>query len=419
MTAPLLNPHLTGVRCFACDRPHDPHALLTVCDACGLPLRVDYDLAAVRLSLRDVERRPPTLWRYRELLPLREGDETSLAEGFTPLLRVDDRVLVKDEARNPTGSFKARGMAVAVSMAKHLGARALAAPSAGNAAGALAAYGARAKLPVTVAMPEDTPRAFVEECRLYGADVRLVPGTISDAGKQLREHGPAGAFDVSTLREPYRIEGKKTMAYEIVEQLGGRLPDVILYPTGGGTGLVGMWKAFDEMRGARLDPRGARPRLVSVQVAGCAPVVKRLRRGRRAHRAVARPAHACVRPARPRAARRLPLPARAARHPRHRRRGARGRDGARDARARRAQRHRRVPRGRRGVGGAGHAARPRLREGRRRGRRLQHGHGAQVPVTQSFSSASLSVASARAARDLIVPSGTFSRSAISAYVSPS
>jgi len=249
-----------------------------VCVACALPLRVDYDLDAIRaagtLTLRHLERRAPTLWRYREVLPLLEGDETSLAEGFTPLLRVDERVHVKDESRNPTGSFKARGMAVAVSMAKHLGARSLSAPSAGNAAGALAAYGARAGLPVTVAMPEDTPGAFVEECRLYGADVRLVPGTISDAGKHLREHGPPGAFDVSTLREPYRIEGKKTMAYEIFEQLGGRLPDVVLYPTGGGTGLVGMWKAFDEMQALRWIPEGMRPRLVSVQVTGCAPVVK-------------------------------------------------------------------------------------------------------------------------------------------------
>jgi len=275
---PTLSPYLAGVRCFACDRAHDPHALLGVCSACGLPLRVDVDLAAVRaagtLTLASLRDRPPTLWRYREVLPLREGDETSLAEGFTPMLRVGERVHVKDESRNPTGSFKARGMAVAVSMAKHLGARALSAPSAGNAAGALAAYGARAGLPVTVAMPEDTPRPFVEECRLYGADVRLVPGTISDAGKHLREHGPAGAFDVSTLREPYRIEGKKTMAYELVEQMGGRVPDVVLYPTGGGTGLVGMWKAFDEMEALGWIAPGARPRLVSVQVAGCAPVVK-------------------------------------------------------------------------------------------------------------------------------------------------
>jgi threonine synthase len=209
---PALSPYLLGIHCFACQRPHDVHALLGVCTACGMPLRVEYDLGAIRaagtFALDRLADREPTLWRYREVLPLRAGDETTLAEGFTPLLRVGDHVHVKDESRNPTGSFKARGMTVAVSMAKHLGAKALSAPSAGNAAGALAAYGARAGLPVTVAMPEDTPSAFVEECRLYGAAVKLVPGTISDAGKHLREHGPAGAFDVSTLREPYRIEGK-------------------------------------------------------------------------------------------------------------------------------------------------------------------------------------------------------------------
>ena len=197
-------------------------------------------------------------------------------------------------------------MAVAVSVAKHLGARALSAPSAGNAAGALAAYGARAGLPVTVAMPDDTPRAFVEECRLYGADVRLVPGTISDAGKHLREHGPAGAFDVSTLREPYRIEGKKTMAYEIVEQLGGRLPDVVVYPTGGGTGLIGMWKAFDEMEALGWIAAGRRPRLVSVQVTGGARSYREgLRRGvpRRRSLGVDPPAHPGV------AGLRVPAPA--------------------------------------------------------------------------------------------------------------
>ncbi len=173
------------------------------------------------------------MWRYREVLPLLEGDGVTLGEGFTPLLEVVRNVWVKDEGQNPTGSFKARGMAAAVSMAKRLGARALSAPSAGNAAGALAAYGARAGLPVTVAMPEDTPRAFFEECRHFGATVHTVKGTISDAGKFLREHGPQDAFDVSTLREPYRIEGKKTMAYELVEQLAGEVPDVVLYPTGG------------------------------------------------------------------------------------------------------------------------------------------------------------------------------------------
>jgi threonine synthase len=245
-----------------------------------MPLRVDYDLSAVRLKLSDLADRPPTLWRYREVLPLLEGDEVSLAEGFTPLLPIETNVWVKDEARNPTGSFKARGMAAAVSMAKQLGARALSAPSAGNAAGALAAYGARAGLPVTVAMPEDTPKPFFSECELYGATIHRVQGTIADAGKFLREHGPKDTFDISTLREPYRIEGKKTMAYELVEQMDGEVPDVVLYPTGGGTGLIGMWKAFDEMQKLGWVPAGKRPRFVSVQAAGCAPVAKAFREGR-------------------------------------------------------------------------------------------------------------------------------------------
>ena len=275
-----LSPLLAGIHCFACETAHDPQQLLTVCRACGLPLRVDYDLSSVKVSLRDLRSREPSLWRYREVLPLLAGDEVSLVEGMTPLLKVETNVWVKDEARNPTGSFKARGMALAVSMAKHLGATALAAPSAGNAAGALAAYGARAGLPVTVAMPVDTPKAFFDECELYGATIHRVEGTIADAGKFLREHGPKGAFDVSTLREPYRIEGKKTMAFELVEQFDGEIPDVVIYPTGGGTGLVGMWKAFDEMERLGWIPRGRRPRFVSVQSAGCAPVAKAFLEGK-------------------------------------------------------------------------------------------------------------------------------------------
>jgi threonine synthase len=277
MTTPRLSRYLSGVSCFACGKAHDPHQLLTVCTACGMPLRVDYDLSRVRLKIADLASRPASLWRYREVLPLEESNAVTLSEGFTPLLRVEPNVWVKDEARNPTGSFKARGMAVAISMAKHLGARALSAPSAGNAAGALAAYGARAGLPVTVAMPEDTPAPFFAECELYGATVHRVKGTIADAGKFLREHGPKDAFDVSTLREPYRIEGKKTMAYELVEQMNGEVPDVVLYPTGGGTGLIGMWKAFSEMERLGLVTQGRRPRFVSVQAAGCAPVAKAFR----------------------------------------------------------------------------------------------------------------------------------------------
>ena len=279
MNSPRLSPYLSGVRCFACETAHDPRTLLGVCVKCGMPLRVDYDLGAIRWQRGDVRGREPTLWRYREVLPLLEGDETSLAEGFTPLLQVASNVWVKDESRNPTGSFKARGMAMAVSMAKHLGARGFSAPSAGNAAGALAAYGARAGLPVTVAMPVDTPKPFFDECELYGATIHRVTGTIADAGKFLREHGPRNAFDMSTLREPYRIEGKKTMAYELVEQFDGEVPDVVLYPTGGGTGLIGMWKAFKEMAALGWIPAGRSPRFVSVQAAGCAPVAKAFHEG--------------------------------------------------------------------------------------------------------------------------------------------
>jgi threonine synthase len=279
MSSPRLSPYLSGVRCFACETAHDPRTLPGVCAKCGMPLRVDYDLGAIRWQRKDVRGREPTLWRYREVLPLMEGDETSLAEGFTPLLQVAPNVWVKDESRNPTGSFKARGMTLAVSMAKHLGAQGFSAPSAGNAAGALAAYGARAGLPVTVAMPVDTPKPFFDECELYGATIHRVTGTIAEAGKFLREHGPRNAFDMSTLREPYRIEGKKTMAYELVEQFDGEVPDVVLYPTGGGTGLIGMWKAFKEMAVLGWIPAGRSPRFVSVQAAGCAPVAKAFHEG--------------------------------------------------------------------------------------------------------------------------------------------
>jgi threonine synthase len=269
------NPAWTGLTCFACGLAHDPKSLQTVCTACAKPLRVDYALdksGAARLGIADFAGRVSSLWRYREVLPLAAG-EVTLAEGWTPLMQVSERVFVKDEARNPTGSFKARGMSAAVSAARLFGARALAAPSAGNAAGALAAYGAAAKMSVLVAMPSDTPKPFVEECKAYGAEVHLVDGTIADCGAWLRQHGPKDAFDVSTLKEPHRIEGKKTMAYELFEQLGGAVPDVVVYPTGGGTGLVGMWKAFGEMEALGwIDKK--RPRFVSVQAAGCAPVVK-------------------------------------------------------------------------------------------------------------------------------------------------
>jgi threonine synthase len=272
MTLPVwANPAVTELRCFACERSHAAHRAHWVCEACGMPLRVDYAIAPVPVAA--LAGRVASLWRYREVLPIAPEHAVTLVEGWTPLVDVGTNLWIKDESRNPTGSFKARGLALAVSMARVFGARMLAAPSAGNAAGALAAYGAAAKIPVIVAMPEDTPRAFVDECRHYGAEVVLRPGTIADCGKWLREHGPADTYDVSTLKEPYRIEGKKTMAYEIYEQFAGRLPDVIVYPTGGGTGLVGMWKAFDEMRALGW-PIDQIPRLVSVQMEGCAPVVR-------------------------------------------------------------------------------------------------------------------------------------------------
>lgn len=278
-----LNPRLKGLRCAACGKEHAADRLQTTCVACDLPLLAEYTLHRGAMSHAVLEGRVASLWRYAEVLPIAPVAAVTLVEGFTPLLRVGEHVWIKDEARNPTGSFKARGMSVAVSMARALGARALAAPSAGNAASALAAYGAAAGMPVTVAMPQDTPASFAAECRSYGADVHLVAGTIADAGRFLRGRaaettGGDGVFDVSTLREPYRVEGKKTMAYELFEQLGQRLPDVIVYPTGGGTGLVGMWKAFSEMEALGWIG-AARPRLVSVQAAGCAPVVQAFEQG--------------------------------------------------------------------------------------------------------------------------------------------
>jgi threonine synthase len=221
------------------------------------------------------------MWRYADVLPIDDDSEiVTLGEGRTPLLQSHSRsnVLIKDESKNPTRSFKSRGMAAAVTMARKLGAMALAAPTAGNAGAALSAYGARAGMPVFVAMPRDTPQSIVDECRGYGAQVELVEGVITDAAKRVQQYiGANGGFDLSTLKEPYRVEGKKIMGYELFEDLG-RLPDVILYPTGGGTGLIGMWKAFDEMqRLGWID--GKRPRMFTVQSAGCAPIVRAFDQG--------------------------------------------------------------------------------------------------------------------------------------------
>jgi threonine synthase len=237
-----------------------------------MPLRVDLSLPR-REPSEVIDPSSFSMWRYSRVLPVDVGDAATLGEGWTPLLEVEGNVWVKDEAQNPTGSFKSRGMSLAVSAAIQLGAQRLIAPSAGNAASALAAYGARAGIPVGVAMPDDTPAHFVNECRHYGAEVRLVPGTIADAGAFLAANQGPNDFNMSTLKEPYRVEGKKTMGYELFEQFHGDLPEVVLYPTGGGTGLVGMWKAWNEMQ--KMGWIGAeRPRLVSVQTAGCAPIVK-------------------------------------------------------------------------------------------------------------------------------------------------
>ncbi|MDT8341231.1 MAG: threonine synthase [Longimicrobiales bacterium] len=277
-------PGATHLECTATGERFESEALQGLSPA-GKPFFARYDLAAVsaRFTPAAVASRRADLWRYEEVLPVRDrAMQVALGEGWTPLLdapRLADRLgiaraWVKDEGQNPTGSFKARGMALAVSRAKELGATALAVPTAGNAGSAAAAYGAAAGLPVHVVAPRDTPLPIVEEIRALGADLQLLDGLISDCGRRVRagveEHG---WWDLSTLKEPYRVEGKKTMGYELFEQLGGRLPDAIVYPTGGGTGLIGMWKAFDEMEA--LGWIGAeRPRMYSVQAAGCAPMVR-------------------------------------------------------------------------------------------------------------------------------------------------
>lgn len=259
----------------------------------GRPLWVRYDLDKVRDAVKpaDFVNRPPSLWRYRELLPLPANVEpVTLGEGMTPLLPCPrlgrelglSRLLVKDESQLPTGSFKSRGMTAAVSLANHFGLKRLAIPTAGNAGGALAAYGARAGMEVFVFMPEDTPVINQMEAYLAGAKVFLVNGLITDCGRIVREGTERmGWFDMSTLKEPYRLEGKKTMGLEIAEQMDWHLPDVILYPTGGGTGLIGMWKAFAELRELGWLKAEHQPRLVSCQSDGCAPIVRAFEKGER------------------------------------------------------------------------------------------------------------------------------------------
>jgi threonine synthase len=281
----------THLECSRCQEDFPVDQIQQVCKSDGGPLLVRYDLRRVRDSITKdaLGDRPATLWRYRELLPHEEPDNAvSLGEPNTPLLETPSlgkkvgipKLRVKDEGLLPTGTFKARGAAVGVTRAAELGVRTLALPTAGNAGAAWAAYGARAGIRVVVVMPETTPTVIIRETSAYGADVYLVSGSIADAGAVVKKVCAArGWYDASTLREPYRIEGKKTMGFELAEQLGWRLPDVIVYPTGGGVGLIGMWKAFDELRGIGwLDQK--RARFVAVQAEGCAPIVKAFVDGR-------------------------------------------------------------------------------------------------------------------------------------------
>jgi threonine synthase len=275
---------VTHLECSATGERHEADRLHNLSRA-GKPLLVRYDLAGVKRALtRDVlAQRPPDLWRYRELLPVRRDENVVyLGESMTPLIRLaqeQNDVIVKDEGRLPTGSFKARGVALAVSMAKELGVTRVAMPTNGNAGAALAAYASCAGMRTTVFCPEDTPEVNVREIAALGADVYRVNGLIDQCGKLVAQgRETTGWFDMSTLKEPYRIEGKKTMGFELCEQLGWDVPDVIFYPTGGGTGLIGMWKAFAELEAIGLIGK-RRPRMVAVQASGCAPMVRAFEAG--------------------------------------------------------------------------------------------------------------------------------------------
>ncbi|MEP6782143.1 MAG: threonine synthase [Acidobacteriota bacterium] len=270
--------------------PFDPREIHFLCPNCKLPMLARYDLKAARAwkkeSLAD---RAPNMWRYRELMPLLPGDEpVTLGEGFTPLIHAKrlgatlglERLLIKDESLNPTNSFKARGLSAAISRAKALKAETVFLPTAGNAGNAAAADAAAAGMKCEVFIPKDAKRPFIDECRLYGANVTLVEGLITDAGRVATETAkPRGWYEVSTFREPGRAEGKKTMGYELAEQLNWTLPDWIVYPTGGGTGMVGMWKAFEEMEAIGWLAAGQRPKMVTVQPEGCRPIVNALHNG--------------------------------------------------------------------------------------------------------------------------------------------
>ena len=264
------------LECTRCGEHLEPNQPQTICPRDGGVLFARYNLESIKKSFKreSLAGRIPSMWRYHEVLP--EAEPVSLGEGFTPLLRSREypSVYIKDEGLNPTGSFKARGLSAAVTMARAYGLKKVAIPSAGNAASALAAYSAAAGIEAHIFMPKDVPRANFVECRSYGAQVTLVDGLISDCARLVGERKQAeGWFDVTTLKEPFRVEGKKTMGYEAVEQLGWRVPDGIIYPTGGGVGLIGTWKAFDEMEALGWIGK-QRPKMVTVQAAGCAPIVK-------------------------------------------------------------------------------------------------------------------------------------------------
>ncbi len=273
---------LSHLECPTCHTRLDYRSPQNLCPTDGSPLLARYDLGKAKVSFNAaaLNTRVDSMWRYEEVLP--PATPVSLGEGMTPLVHAQRlgasiglrRLYIKDEGQNPTNSFKARGLAAAVSMAKALGVATVALPTAGNAGGAAAAYAAHAGMRCVIAMPKDTPSAIVLECRAFGADVHLIDGLISDCGAWIAERASReGWFEVSTLKEPYRIEGKKTMGYELWEEFDQSLPDVIVYPTGGGVGLIGMWKAFEELEAMGL-LRGKRPRMISAQAAGCAPIVR-------------------------------------------------------------------------------------------------------------------------------------------------
>jgi len=275
----------THLECGYCGQTQDPDQIWNLCPECQKPLLARYDMQAARREFprEKLTGRPESLWRYAEMLPIKDpANRLDLGEGWTPLVHAKrlgesigmTNLMLKDEGLNPTGSFKARGLSLAISKAHELGVKEVSIPSAGNAAGAMSAYAAKAGMKSHVFMPRDVPRPFISECKALGAEVTLVDGLITDCGRiaaeGVKKHG---RFDVSTLKEPYRLEGKKTMGYEIAEQMDWQLPEVIIYPTGGGTGLIGMWKAFDEMEQLGwIDSK--RPRMVSVQSTGCAPMVR-------------------------------------------------------------------------------------------------------------------------------------------------